>query len=104
MARFDVHPNPAASERKHTPFLLDVQNDYIDTLGTRVVMPLRKVAAFGPRARHLNPVVTVADEELVLDAASLGAVPTRLLRKAVANLRVERGRIQDALDTVFGSF
>jgi toxin CcdB len=34
MARFDVYANPEASERKHTPYLLDVQNDYIDAPAT----------------------------------------------------------------------
>ncbi len=104
MARFDVYPNPAASERRHTPFLLDVQNDYVDALDTRVVIALRKVTAFGPQARNLNPVVTVADEEVVLDTAALGALPTRLLRKPITNLRADRGPIQEALDTLFGSF
>jgi toxin CcdB len=104
MARFDVYPNPAAAERKHTPFFLDVQNDYVDSLGTRVVVPLRKSALFGPRARNLNPTFTVADTDVVLDAATLGAVPTSLLRKPIANLRDARAPIQEALDTLFGSF
>lgn len=104
MARFDVYPNPAASERRHTPFLLDVQNDYVDALGTRVVIALRTAAAFGPRARNLNPVVTVAEQDVVLDTATLGALPVRLLRKPIANLRDQRGPVQEALDTLFGSF
>jgi toxin CcdB len=104
VARFDVYPNPAAAERKHTPFFLDVQNDFVDGLGTRVVVPLRKSALFGPRARNLNPVFSVAKEDVVLDAATLGAVPLSLLRKPVANLRGERPAIQEALDTLFGSF
>jgi toxin CcdB len=104
VARFDVYPNPAAAERKHTPFFLDVQNDFVDSLGTRIVVPLRKSALFGPRARNLNPVFTVAEEDVVLDAATLGAVPASLLRKPVANLRGARAPIQEALDTLFGSF
>jgi toxin CcdB len=104
VARFDVYSNPAAAERKHTPYFLDVQNDHVDGLGTRVVIPLRKSALFGPRARYLNPVLTVADAEVVLDAATLGAVPTSLLRKPVANLRGARASIQEALDTLFGSY
>jgi toxin CcdB len=104
VARFDVYPNPAAAERKHTPFFLDVQNDYVDGLGTRVVVPLRKSALFGPRARNLNPVFSVAEEDVVLDVATLGAVPLSLLRKPVANLRGARAPIQEALDTLFGSF
>jgi toxin CcdB len=104
MPRFDVFPNPVAAERKHTPYFLDVQNDHVDSLGTRVVVPLRKALAFGPRAKNLNPMVTVADEDVVLDAAALGAVPIAVLRKPVANLRSARASIQEALDTLFGSY
>jgi toxin CcdB len=104
VARFDVYPNPVAAERKHTPFFLDLQNDYIDGLPSRVVAPLRKAAAFGPRAKNLNPVFTIAEEDLVLDMAALGAVPSGLLRKAVANLRGARAPVQEALDTLFGSY
>ena len=104
MAHFDVYPNPVVAERKHTPYLLDLQNDYIDGLSTRVVAPLRKAAAFGPRACNLNPMFTVSEEDLVLDAATLGALPASLLRKPVANLRGARAPIQEALDTLFGNF
>jgi toxin CcdB len=104
MARFDVYANPETSERKHTPYLLDVQNDYIDALATRVVIPLRREAAFGPPARNLNPVVVVIEDKMVLDTAALGAVPVTELRKPVANLRDARGHIQEALDTLFGAY
>jgi toxin CcdB len=104
MARYDIYPNPVAAERKHTPFLLDVQNDYIDGLGTRVVVPLRRASAFGPPARNLNPVFAVAEDQLVLDAATIGAVPASILRKPVASLRAERASIQEALDALFGSY
>jgi toxin CcdB len=42
MARFDVYANPTAAERRHTPFYVDVQNDFINTLSSRVVVPLRR--------------------------------------------------------------
>ena len=50
MARFDVFANPDLSERKTTPYFVDVQNDFIDALTTRVVIPLRKESVFGARA------------------------------------------------------
>ena len=104
MARYDVYANPQASERKRTPFLLDVQNDYIDSLTTRVVVPLHTEAAFGPRARNLNPSFSVAGSSVVLDCAALGAIPSSELRKAIASLREERAAIQEALDTLFGAY
>ena len=104
MARYDVFANPVATERKQIPFLLDVQNDYIDTLETRVVVPLWRESAFGPRARHLNPCLVVAAETVVLDTAALAAIPRNELRKAVASLVGARAEIQEALDTLFGAY
>ena len=104
MARYDVYANPEASERKQTPYLLDVQNDYIDALTTRVVIPLRREAAFGPRARNLNPSIAVGADNVVLDTASMGAVLTSELRRPVANVRQESAAVQEALDTLFGAY
>jgi toxin CcdB len=104
MARFDVFANPAVAERKQIPYLLDVQNDYIDALSTRVVVPLWRESEFGPRARNLNPAFIIAADNVVLDTAALAAVPRSELRKVVANLREARSVIQEALDTLFGAF
>jgi toxin CcdB len=104
MARFDVYANPQAAERKHTPYLLDVQNDFIDALSTRAVVPLRRESVFGPRARNLNPAFVVGADNVVLDTAALGAVPLTELRKTVSNLREARAAIQEALDTLFGAY
>ncbi len=104
MARFDVYANPSAAERKHTPYLLDVQNDFIDSLGTRVVIPLRREAFFGPRARDLNPRLMVAGDAVVLDTAVLGAVPVQELRKLVIHLGAERAAVREAIDSLFGAY
>jgi len=104
VARFDAYSNPDALERRHTPYLVDVQNDFIDALTTRVVIPLRKESAFGPRARNLNPVLIVAGDSVVLDTAAIGAVPLSELRKRVSNLREHRALVQEALDTLFGAY
>lgn len=104
MARYDVHANPVAAERRRIPYLLDVQNDYIDSLLTRVVVPLHHAAAFGRPARHLNPLLEVNGQPVVLDAAALGAIPAGELKQPVASLRESRALIQEALDTLFGAY
>ena len=104
MARFDVFNNPDAAERAHTPYFLDVQNDHINGLESRVVIPLRTAQAFGPRARDLNPQLEVAGALLVLDTAALGAVPLTVLRRPVLHLASGRSEVQAALDTLFGSY
>jgi toxin CcdB len=104
MARFDVYANPTAAERRHTPYYLDVQNDFINDLSSRVVVPLRRETLFGPRARDLNPLLMVGDVAVVLDTAALGAVPSSELRNPLASLRSERQALQEALDALFGGY
>ena len=104
MARYDVHANPATNERRHTPYLLDVQNDFIDGLLSRVVIPLRRESVFGPPARHLTPLFEVKGERVILDTAAMGAVPLSVLRPPVATLREHRAEVQEAMDTLFGAY
>ena len=104
MARYDVYANPEAGERKRTPYLLDVQNDYIDALTTRVMIPLQREAAFGARARNLNPLVPVGAENVVLDTAAMAAVPLAELKKPIASLREAAPAVQEAIDTLFGAY
>ncbi|RYG23775.1 MAG: plasmid maintenance protein CcdB [Burkholderiales bacterium] len=103
MARFDVYPNPDATERKLIPFFLDVQNDHIDGLQTRMVVPLWKAQMLPLRARGLNPEFDVADQTVVMDTPSMGAVPISVLRGAVANMTAQQLDIFEALDALFGS-
>ena len=104
MARYEVYANPEPGERAHTPYLLDLQNNYISGLATRVVAPLRAEAAFGKPARGLNPAFLIRDEAVVLDTAALGAIPAPLLRQPVVSLRAQAAVINTALGTLFGGF
>jgi len=104
MARFDVYRHPDTALRKLTPYLLDVQNNFIDRVASRVVIPLRHAAAFGPRMRDLNPLFDIAGEDVVLDSAALAAFPAAGLKQPVASLLTHRDDIVAALDTLFGSY
>ncbi len=104
MARFDLYPNPFTPERSHTPMVLDVQNDHLGPLATRVVIPLRTTKAMDKPVRSLNPLIEVDGRELVLDTASLAPVPTSLLKRGAPLGRAAREDVIDALDTLFGAY
>ena len=104
MARFDFYVHPDAVLRKKTPYLLDVQNDHINSIGTRVVIPLRPASQFGPTMRDLNPVFEIKDSRLVLDTAALAAFPSADLKKAAGNLKPQQNEVIGALDTLFGAY
>jgi len=103
VARFDVFRHPDAALRKFTPFLLDIQNDYISSMDTRVVLPMRTAKLFGPPMRDLNPLFDVDGHPVVLDTPAIAAFPAAELRHAVLNLRTQSDAIIRALDTLFGS-
>lgn len=104
MARFDVYANPDTSERGTVPFFLDVQNEFLEKLNTRVVVPLYLQGRFDVRVRNLNPELRAAGKPVVMDTASIGALPHGELRRPIDNLAHSRDAIQDALDTLFGSY
>lgn len=104
VARFDVYANPDSAERKLIPFYLDVQNDHVKGIQTRVVVPLWKSGLLPSRAENLNPEFEVAGQFVVMDTPALGAVPTAALHRTVGNLASRQLAIQDALDTLFGSY
>ena len=47
MAQFDVFENPNKETNQVVPYLLDVQADLLDTLSTRIVVPLVAASAMG---------------------------------------------------------
>ena len=104
MARFDVYPNPDARERGRIPYFLDVQNDHIKGLQTRIVVPLWLAEHLPMKVGDLNPEFQVEGLQVVMDAPSLGAVPLAALKPAVHNLGAQQLSIQNALDVLFGSF
>ena len=104
VARFDVYTNPDAGERKLVPYLLDVQNDFLRAMDTRVVIPLWSASAFRMRIRYLNPELTIDQNTVVMDTASVGAIPATDLRRPVKNLASQQIDIMNALDALFGSY
>jgi len=104
LARFDVYSNPDTGDRKLVPYMLDVQNDFLGGLETRVVVPLWSPTAFRSGLRNLNPLLNVEGKQVIMDAAAIGAIPSGDLRRPVTNLASQQLEIVNALDTLFGSY
>jgi toxin CcdB len=104
VARFDVYPHPDALLRKATPFLVDVQNNFVSHIATRVVIPMRPSRLFGLQLKDLNPVYEIAGQSVVLDTAALAAFPVAGLKNPVANLSAQSTELVNAMDTLFGAF
>ena len=106
MARFDVYANPDAERRPVIPFLLDVQCTLLETLDSRVVVPLRRLDRFAKVSlpRNLAPVLDVDGVRCFMETPKLAAVPSRLLKDKVASLTGQHDEITGALDFLFQGF
>lgn len=104
MARFDVYANPDRAERALIPFLLDIQNDHIKGIQTRVVVPLWLAEHLPLQLETINPVFDVAGLAVVMDTPSLGAAPVATLGRAVSDLSAQQLAIQNAIDMLFGAY
>ena len=101
MAQFDVYLNPNVATRKSIPYLLDVQADLLDTLATRVVVPLILAEEMVLAAKHLNPQFKIKGVAVVMSTAELAGVPSRSLGDKVTTLKSKRDEIIAALDILF---
>jgi toxin CcdB len=81
--------------------LLDVQADLLDTLATRVVVPLVLVEEMGLAAKNLNPIFKIKSTAVVMSTAELAGVSIRALGDKVASLKSKRDEIIAALDLMF---
>ena len=104
MARFDIYAHPDPVLRKKTPFLLDVQNTFIDSIATRVVVPMRLTEHCALRMRDLNPVFDIGGKSVVLDTPAIAAIPVADLKKPLFNLETQNTTIIAALDVLFGAY
>jgi toxin CcdB len=90
MARFDVFENP--------------NEDILNTLATRVVVPLVAASAIGKAIKHLNPEFTIGNAAVFMSTAELAGVPVRSVGNKVGSLKERRHEIIAALDFLFTGF
>lgn len=105
MARFDVYANPG-SHAATTPYLLDVQSDLLNSLDTKLVIPLRSLKHF-PKVKlptQLTPIFTIEGEAYLLETPKMGAVPQRVLKSPVTSLAQAQDQITAAMDFLFHGY
>jgi len=101
MPQFDVYANPNPETRDRFPYLLDVQDAFLDVLGTRVVVPLAPLTASARPIDRLNPVLDIEGVRFAASVPELAGVPKSMLGRPVTNVSPDREAIIAALDFLF---
>lgn len=99
MARFDVYRFAGRVD-----VVLDVQADLLQSLATRLVIPLRVVRGDMVLMQRLAPVFAIAGGTYFLSTAEMAAVPASLLKEKLGNLEERRQEIIDAIDFLLQGF
>ena len=101
MAQFDVYLNKNTLTNTEIPYLLDIQNDILKNLHTRVVVPL---VTNQKKITHLMPSFIIEDREVLMLTSQLAGVSTEILGKKVCNLENRRNEIVSAIDFMVTGF
>lgn len=101
MAQFDVYKNKNSKTNQKVPFLLDIQNDILKSLSTRVVVPL--VLDMKP-AKILNPIFTIEGLIVTMSTAELAGISIENLELSVCSLQEKRDEIIAAVDFMITGF
>lgn len=99
MAQFTVCRNKNPQTCSAVPFLLDIQNDLLDDLETRVVVPLCPLSMMKGRIlRTLTPVLEIEGERFVMLTPQMAGIPKSELGAPVARVEQHRFEIISAID------
>lgn len=99
MARYDVF-----ARREGDGYLLDVQADLLESLTTRIVVPLLPILSAPRPAARLNPVFSFSGSEMVMVTQFISAVPIAIFGARIGNLAAEHDAIIAALDMALQGF
>lgn len=101
MAQFDVYYNINPLSLEEIPYLLDIQTDLLAGLLTRVVVPLARQSK---NIQHLNPLLEINGEKVVMLTQELSGVDKNILGDKVGSLKKDRAEIIASLDFLISGF
>lgn len=105
MAQFTVYENTNEATKDSIPYLVDVQNDILNDLNTRVVIPMCTASVFGKKPlNNLSPTFEIKGSTYLLLTPQLAGIHVSELGSPVCDLAEFRDQFVNALDFLFTGF
>jgi toxin CcdB len=101
MTQFDVYANPDPESRTVYPYVVNMQSDVTIGGTDRIVAPLAHRGQLPGGAGRLTPLVTIDNREYLVATSGLTTLPSRDLKKRIANLAAHRSEMLGAVDLLF---
>ncbi|MCR8923790.1 CcdB family protein [Dasania sp. GY-MA-18] len=99
MKQFDVYANTDKDTNKAYPYFVDIQNGLLESLNSRVVIPLTPASkANKSYPSNLCPIIKIKNKNFFLLTHQLTSVSTNFLKKHEGSLATSREDIVSAID------
>lgn len=101
MAQFDVYKNENDQTNQKVPYLLDIQNDILDSINTRIVIPLVKDKN---DFKGLTKKFIIENQKVYLTTSQMGAVHKNELKTKITTLINQKEEIKNSIDFLIYGF
>jgi toxin CcdB len=99
--QFSIYINPDKDTKKTYPYFIDVQSNLLDSLNSRVVIPLTPIENTNKNyPTNLCPTIKIKNKEYALLTHQLTSVPQSILKKPIGSAESSRNNIVSAIDFV----
>lgn len=99
MAQFQVFHNPNSQTKKAYPYILDVQSPILDSLETRLVIPLSALPGLREKKiKELNPAMMINGKEVMVVTQQMAAINKKDIGSFVCDATSFRQQIISAID------
>ncbi|WP_418184692.1 CcdB family protein [Aliarcobacter vitoriensis] len=101
MAQFDVYENINEMTKEKFPYIIDIQNNILKDLSSRVVIPMRKS---NKTINILNPNFSINGIEVVLSTQEISTISTDNFGNKVCSLKDKADEILNSIDFLITGF
>lgn len=105
MSQFTVYNNPNPDSKDSYPYLLDVQNELLGKLNTRVVIPICYLSSINKQhMSKVSPIFNIRGRDCALLTPQLAAISISEIGDPVVDLSEFRSLIISAIDFLITGF
>ena len=105
MAQFSVYTNLNSSTKDQYPLLLDIQNKLLDSLETRLVIPLIPLSKYESKPiKELMPIIAINIKKYVVLTPLQAGIHKKLLGNFISDISAQRQEIISSIDFLLTGF
>lgn len=101
MVQFDVYKNENDQTNQKVPYLLDIQNDILDSINTRIVIPLVKDKN---DFKGLTKEFIIENQKVYLTTSQMDAVHKNELKTKITTLINQKEEIKNSINFLIYGF